>query len=89
MAHSTSTTGHTAGEIVAVAASERGALPGFESRCECGLRIANTVRSNVEQDIREHAAYFGLHAFTRNPARREAVCTVCRLGRSAHGRGVR
>lgn len=32
-------------------------LSGFEVTCTCGLVMRNTVRSNVEQDAREHLAW--------------------------------
>jgi hypothetical protein len=43
--------------VAAVAASESGALPGFESRCSCGLVMRNTFRVNVELDVRQHINY--------------------------------
>ena len=50
------------GPIVAVAATSAGALAGFESVCTCSLRIANTVRSNVEFEVRDHLAYMAAKA---------------------------
>ena len=32
-------------------------LDGFEVRCSCGFVATNTVRSNVEQDGRDHVAW--------------------------------
>jgi hypothetical protein len=50
---------HTTAPVIAHAASEPGALPGFETVCyDCGLRMSNTVRSNVEADARDHIAYW-------------------------------
>lgn len=48
------TTAHTTTAPVAAPASQPGALAHFVSICSCGLEMRNTVRSNVEQDVREH-----------------------------------
>lgn len=54
---------HTTAPVIAKAASGPGALEGFETVCyDCGLRMANTVRSNVEADARDHIAYWAAKA---------------------------
>ena len=42
--------------------SQSGALAGFETRCTCGLLMANTIKWNLEADVREHEAYFAAKA---------------------------
>jgi hypothetical protein len=49
---------HLPTPVAAIAASESGALAGFESRCSCGLAMRNTIRTNVELDVAEHLRYF-------------------------------
>ena len=55
-------TQHTSPAITAVPASQSGALAGFETRCTCGLLMANTIKWNLEADVREHEAYFAAKA---------------------------
>lgn len=43
--------------IAAVPASGPGALAGFESTCSCGLVMRSSLRTIIEQDVREHAAW--------------------------------
>ncbi len=40
--------------ITAVAASEKGAVAGFETRCTCGLVIRSSLRTMIEQDAANH-----------------------------------
>lgn len=49
---------HTPIPTAPIQASGAGDLDGFESVCSCGLVMRNTVRSNVDLDVREHLAYF-------------------------------
>ena len=48
---------HTTTPTTAAPASQPGALAHFVSICTCGLEMRNTVRSNVDQDVREHLAW--------------------------------
>jgi len=43
--------------IVAVPASQPGALAGYESRCTCGLVIRSSMETIIRQDVWEHAAW--------------------------------
>jgi len=49
---------HSSPEIKATSASQPGALAGFSTTCSCGLVMANTMKVNVELDVRQHEAYF-------------------------------
>jgi hypothetical protein len=52
--------GHMAASLtplVAVAASRKGALDGFECRCSCGLVISSSLRTIAERDAAEHLRY--------------------------------
>lgn len=55
--------------VAAVAASGPGALPGFESRCSCGLVMRNAFRVNVELDVRQHVAYHEARASRKDRGR--------------------
>ena len=65
------TTEHTPSPTTAAPASQPGALAHFVSTCTCGLEMRNTVRSNVDQDVREHLAW-------ANPAPRKVRKTTQR-----------
>ena len=54
----TNTATHIPSEITAHGAEASGRLAGFTSVCSCGLDMSNTVRTNVEADVREHLAYW-------------------------------
>ena len=50
---------HTVAPIIASPATLEGRLAGFETVCyDCGLRMSNTIRTNLEFDVRDHVAYF-------------------------------
>src|SRR5262245_58759916 len=48
--------------IVATPASGPGALDGFEARCSCGLVMRSSLRTLLEQDVADHAAYHARRA---------------------------
>ena len=48
---------HNTSPVEARPASEAGALPHFASVCSCGLVMANTIKVNVDLDVRQHIAY--------------------------------
>lgn len=50
---------HTPSPVEARPASQPGALAHFASTCTCGLVMANTIKTNVDLDVREHLRYFG------------------------------
>ena len=45
--------------------ARNGGLDHFFSLCTCGLEIANTVRTNVEAEVREHLAYMAAKQASR------------------------
>jgi hypothetical protein len=74
---------HTVAPIIAKAASESGALAGFETVCyDCGLRMSNTIRTNLEFDVREHIAYF--EAKAKASRNRCPHCAIAMRGDLAH-----
>lgn len=48
---------YTLTPVVAVSASEKGALPGFKSVCSCGLVMKSSLRTLLEADRVAHLAY--------------------------------
>jgi len=48
---------HAITPITPIAPSSAGALDGFEARCTCGLTMRSSLRTLLEQDVAEHAAY--------------------------------
>lgn len=55
----------TSSPVVAIAASQAGALAGFEAVCSCGLVMRNTVAVNVSLDVQAHAAWHAAKATGR------------------------
>lgn len=55
---------YTTPPIVARPATGPGALDGFESSCTCGLVLRSSIRSILEADVAEHAAYHARQAPT-------------------------
>ena len=51
--------------IVEREASEQGALDGFEATCSCGLVLRSSLRSLLETDVADHAAYHARQAAER------------------------
>ena len=47
----------TLSPIVALPALATTNLAGFVADCSCGMRMTNTVKSNLEFDLRDHVAY--------------------------------
>lgn len=43
--------------ILPVAATQKGALDGFQSTCSCGLVMKSSLLSLLEQDVAAHVAW--------------------------------
>lgn len=67
---------HTPGPTTFIPADGTGRLDGWESVCSCGLRIANTIQTNVTLEIREHAEWAVAKAARQmgiSPAERDRI----------------